>query len=413
MQAPQLPLIPRTINLAGRALAGLGIRPGSLDPDDLLADASRETKLEDFGDSGFREALERLSRSLEEDAALSPLGRFIARGEILTSLRNRLQLVDWHARHPEIGQAPVRAPIVIAGQGRTGTTILHELLALDPANRVPLTWECDAPFPPPERASYEADPRIAEIQAKLDQSESLIPDFKRMHRMGAHLPQECVRITALEMKSLIFAASWRVTGYTQWLVEEAPMTSAYDTHRQMLQLLQWRCPAERWVLKSPGHLWCLEDVVAAYPDVRLIFPHRDPLRITSSISSLEVVLRKMASDDIDHPAIADEWSKLNALGYDRAVDFREKGVLPDDRIVDLHFRSFIKDPIAEVRRIYDQFGLPLSSEIEQRMRDYVAANPSDRDGKHVHHFAETGIDPAEERARVKRYQDYFEVPTED
>ena len=48
-----------------------------------------------------------------------------------------------------------------APKGRTGTTILHDLLALDPATRVPATWEVDRPVPPPETATYDTDARIA------------------------------------------------------------------------------------------------------------------------------------------------------------------------------------------------------------------------------------------------------------
>ncbi len=412
MQPPQLPAIPSAINTFGRLLRGVGVRPVSLDPENLMWAARRQTGLDDYGDPAFREGLGRLCTDLEDDAALSLLGRFIARGDLVQSLANRLQLNDWHTRHPEIGQGTVHAPIFIMGQGRTGTTILHELLSLDPSNRVPLTWEVDKPFPPPERATYTTDKRIAEVQAPLDRSESLIPDFKRMHRMGADLPQECVRITASAFQSLIHTATWRVRNYTDWVLNEADMAPAYRYHRRMLQLLQWRCPAERWVLKSPGHLWCLEAVLAEYPDARLIQTHRDPLRCLSSLSSLEVTLRSMASEQVVPTEVAAEWANWNALGFERAVDFRERKLVPDDRIVDLHFREFIADPVAHIREIYAQFGLQLAPELEARMQAYLDSNPSDRDGRHEHSFADTGLDEAEQRAKVKRYQEYFDVPNE-
>lgn len=412
MKAPQLPLVPRSINFVGRQLGRVGVTPIRLDPERLHEAARQGTGLDDFGEPSYREGLLRLVRSLEEDAALSMLGRFIVRGELQQILERRLRLVDWHARHPEIGEGAIHRPIVIVGQGRTGTTILHELLSLDPDNRVPLTWEVDFPFPPPERASFESDPRIERSQQMLDQSERLIPDFKKMHRMGARLPQECVRITSIEFLSLIFTAQWRVTSYTDWVLHEADMAPAYQTHRRLLQLLQWRCPGERWVLKSPGHLWCLEDLMRAYPDACLVQTHRDPLRAASSLSSLEVTLRSMVSDEIEPQQIAREWANLMAVSYDRSVSFRESGALPDSRIVDLQFREFMADPVASVRRIYDQFGIELTAEVQQRMRDYVASNPSDRDGQHVHSFADTGLDLEEERSKVKRYQDYFDVASE-
>jgi hypothetical protein len=230
--------------------------------------------------------------------------------------------------------------------------------------------------------------------------------------MGARLPQECVRITASDFRSLIFAAQWRVVGYTQWLTHEADMRSAYAYHKQMLQLLQWRCPAERWVVKSPGHLWCLEDVLGTYPDALFIQTHRDPLRTISSLSSLEVVLRTMSSQGAELSDISREWSRWCSESYDRSVDFREKGLVDASRIVDLQFHDFMSDPVSNVRRIYQQFDLELRPEVEQSMRDYVASNPSDRDGQHVHRIEDTGLDVEEERAKFKRYQEYFDVPSE-
>ena len=409
---PRLPLLPRSLNATGRILARIGIRPGNLGSRSLLEAARQQTGLADFGDDSFRQGLDRLVESLESEARLSAIGRFIARQDLVGHLSNRLQLVDWHRRYPEIGEVSIRRPIFIVGQGRTGTTILHELLALDPNNRVPLTWETDFPFPPPERAQYTSDPRIARSQSQIDRSESLIPDFKRMHRMGARIPQECVRITASDFKSAIFTATWRVPSYTRWLLDEADLGSAYALHRKTLQLLAWRCRGERWVLKSPGHLWCLDAVLDEYPDACFIQTHRDPLRILSSLASLEMVLRKMSSDANVPGEIAREWSDWLARSYDRSVDFRESGRIPDSRVVDLQFREFIADPISLVRKIYDRFDLELSPDTETRMRGYLRENPSDRDGAHKHRLEETGLDIEEERARVKRYQEYFDVPTE-
>jgi hypothetical protein len=412
MEIPRLPLVPRLINLVGSGLAKAGLEPGGFDLDRLLARARRRAGLPDGALGDGAEAFERLVRSLHEDAALSTLGRFIAAGDLERVIANALRLDDWHARHPEIGRESVTRPIFIVGQGRTGTTILHELLMLDPANRIPLTWEADDPFPPPERASYRSDPRIAAAQQQIDRSESLIPDFKRIHRMGAELPQECVRLAASTGRSLIFPAQFRVTSYTEWLLDEAALAPAYRTHRRFLQLLQWRCPAERWVLKSPAHLWCLDALLDEYPDACLIQTHRDPIAILSSLTSLECVLRKMCSDAIVPREIAQEWSGWLVRAYQRSVEFRERGRLPASRIVDLHFDRFMRDPIANVREIYRHFELELRPEVEAAMRRYIESNPSDRDGRHRHRFEDTGLDLEQERAAVRRYTDYFDVTAE-
>ena len=74
-------------------------------------------------------------------------------------------VTDFRRRNPEVATVEVTPPIVIVGQGRTGTTILHDLLAQDPSNRVPLTCEVDRPCPPPETTTYETDARIDEVDA--------------------------------------------------------------------------------------------------------------------------------------------------------------------------------------------------------------------------------------------------------
>lgn len=417
MQAPKLPLAVRALNRAGGAVRALGVPLGSLDADALLAGARKTTGLDDYGDDEIggptlREPLQCLIDSLESEARLTTLGRLVTKRELSGYLAHRLQIVDWHRREPEITRGEIRNPIFIVGQGRTGTTVLHELLALDPANRVPMTWEADLPCPPPERDTYTTDPRIAQSQAMIDSSERLIPDFKRMHRMGAQLPQECVRLTGCAMASMIFTAQWRVPTYTQWLLEEAPMEPVYRWHRRFLQLLQWRCPAERWVLKTPAHLWCIPALLGEYPDARFIQTHRDPLKVLSSLSSLEMVLRTMTSDPGTPREIAAEWSRWTQIAYDRSVRYREEGLVDPNRIVDVQFRAFMSDPIAEIRRIYTQFEIELSAELEERMRAYLGRNPDDRDGSHRHRFADTGLDESEERAKVKRYQEYFDVESE-
>jgi hypothetical protein len=413
LQLPELPFAVRAMNAAGRLLRGAGLPLLPLRSDALHETARRKTGLDDFGLPHYREGLARLLESLEDEAALSPLGRSIARSSIGMSLENRLQITDWCKRHPEIESERIEGPVIIVGMGRTGTTILHDLLALDPANRVPLSWEADHPCPPPERASYQSDPRIAAVQRDLDRAEQLIPDFKKMHPMGALLPQECIRLTANDFASLIFAASFRIPSYNRWLTEQADLGPVYAAHRRTLQLLQWRCPAERWVLKSPGHLWALDAVIKEFPDARLIQTHRDPLKVVSSMTSLETTLRTMASDDVVPDAIGREWAELMGQGWDSSLRARQRGSIPAGQILDLQFRDFITRPMETVRRVYDFLGLELSGEAASSMQAHLDANPSDKYGKHSHRFSDTGLRAEEWRERYRGYCEYFDVVEEE
>jgi hypothetical protein len=405
----RLPLGVRVANQVARPLAR---RLLPLDPESLLASARRRAGLDDFGDDGFRAPLARLLEALEGEAALSPLGRVIARAELIRLLENRLQIAACWQRHPEIGEGRIREPLFVIGMGRTGTTILHDLLAQDPGSRVPHSWEVARPCPPPERARADDDPRIAALDAELAGTDRLIPEFKKMHPMGARLPQECVAITAHEFTSMLHHTTYRIPSYAAWLHGEADLAPVYAAHRRFLQLLQWRWPAERWVLKSPGHLWALSPMLKEYPDALLVQTHRDPLRVVASLASLIEMLRAMTSFHVDRREIAREWMEQIAVALDRSVDARERGEVDASRVVDLSFAELMREPFGAIRRLYERFGMRYGDEVESRMRRFLAENASDKHGAHRYRFADTGIDPAEARERFRRYVEYFDVPEE-
>ena len=179
------------------------------------------------------------------------------------------------------------------------------------------------PWPPPERASFESDPRIAQVEKHFSGIDRVLPGFQAMHPMGARLPQECVALTAHDFASLIFHTSYRVPSYQAWL-ERADLRPVYASHRRWLQYLQWRCPAERWVLKSPGHLWALDALLAIYPDARIVQTHRDPLEVVASLVSLITKLRGLGSDAVDPLEIGADWASRLAAGLRLASDARER-----------------------------------------------------------------------------------------
>jgi hypothetical protein len=410
LEAPQLPAGARVFNALAGPLAGW-LPQLSLEPESLLRAAQRSTGFGDFGDSWFLEGFEILTQALREEAELTPIGRTIARTDILMGLENRLQLQHWRTAHPEIAEERVEAPVVIIGMARTGTTILHNLLTKDRRNRVPMTWEADHPAPPPREETRDDDPRIAEVDLRLDRVDRLIPDFKKMHPMGALHPQECVRLLSTEFASMIYELSFRVPSYRQWLHQDANLREAYRGHRRFLQHLQWRHPG-RWMLKSPCHLWHLDALMHEYPDAVLVQTHRDPLSILSSLTSLATTLRAMCGRSVSPLEIAEEWAELNAQAFDKSVDARESGLVDPSRVIDIQFRDLVRDPLGTVKRVYDLAGMEMSDEAAAAIQGHWDANPADKHGKHEHRFSETGLDFDTHRERVRRYQEHFDVRTE-
>jgi hypothetical protein len=383
-----------------------------LDASALIAQAHEATGLDDMGGDEWREGAERLVESLATEAKLNELGTSLAAGDVTNYISTRLQVTEWRKTHPEVAEQAVVPPIVIVGQGRTGTTILFDLLACDPNVRVPLTWEVDLPVPPPQTATFTTDPRIAQSQAQYDGVDLVLPGFQAMHPMGAQLAQECVRITSSDFRSMIFPTQFRVPSYADWLLHEADMSSAYRYHHRFLQHLQSGHPGEPWVLKSPGHIWALDALVAEYPNALLVQTHRDPLKIIASLSSLIAKLRSLTSDDTSIPEAAAEFADYLIDGLNSSVAVRGDGTMKDGQVVDMTFRDFMADPFVTIGKVYDALGLELTDEALGRMKTFLAEHPADVHGTHTYAWENTGLDVGEWREKAKPYQDFFDVPSE-
>ena len=385
----------------------------SFDRERLVDDATAATGFHDFGEPTWQEGLDRLLDSLTGEARLNELGVTIIESEVGAYLRTRLGIVAHRAAHPDLGERAITRPLVIVGQPRTGTTILYDLLAQDPANRAPLSWEVDLPCPPPATATYDTDARIDQCEAASEMADLVIPGFRAFHPIGARLAQECVRMTGSEFRSMIFSVQYDVPTYNRWLLDEADLAPAYRWHRTFLEHLQSGHMADRWLLKSPAHLWHLGDLLAEYPDAVVIQTHRDPLKVIASVSALAAHLRRMASDAPSLPAAAEQYRHDIFDGLERGLAARRDGVLPAEQVVDVQFTEFVDDPFATIAALYDRLGLTLSAEAESRMRAFLASNPGDGGGGGSRYrWADTGLDADELREQAREYQEHFAVPSE-
>ena len=395
---------------AVNVLGGI-VSPGtsaSLEEEELIGAASRRTGHDDFGDASFREPLHHLVSALQAEAHLHPLGRLAARRELTRLLVNRLLLQEDRRRHPGIAEQHIRQPIIVTGLPRTGTTFLHGLLALDPANRVPRTWETLYPSPPPEAATYHADRRIALVDRELRWFHRMVHDFNRIHPVGAELPEECLVIFSHSFMSYQFASTHRLPSYLDWL-ESQNLRPSYEMHRRILQHLQWRCPGERWVLKAPAHMFDFEAMFEAYPDACVVMTHRDPIEVTASHASLTATLRSAFSDDVDPIEVGRESSRRWAEALTRALRSRDRGCAPSERFLDLYYTDLVADPVAAVERVYGHFDLPLADGLREKIRESVNRNPRNRFGKHRYHLHDFGLDPQEEEKKYAAYRERFRL----
>lgn len=397
-------LVKRGNRLLGRTGAGLV----ALDDRALLDECQRRWGLGDFGeDATLREGLRRLVASFENEAGLTLLGRVAARQDLRRLLENRLRMQEDRRRHPGIAAEEIRQPLFVTGLPRTGTTLLQGLLASDPAHRSPLHWELVFPSPPRAR---RADRRIAVAERQLRWFHRLAPEFRRIHAVGARMPEECLIATSYSLLSFQFQTSHFVPSYQAWL-ESQDLRPAYETHKRVLQHLQWGSSPRRWVLKAPAHLYGIEALFAVYPDAGVIFTHRNPLEVVPSMASLHAALRSTFSDTVEPFAVGEEVTRRWAEGIRRALGARDRGCAPPERFLDVHYADLVRDPIDCVRRVYAHFGLSLSPLAEESMKRFLQASPKDKHGPHRYSLEQFGIDADRERERYREYCQRFDLAT--
>jgi hypothetical protein len=375
---------------------------------DLLDIARRQTGLNDFGDPSFLEPLRRLIESLEAEARLTPVGRLATQHDLIRLLVNRLLVEEDRKRNPTIADEKIRSPIIITGLPRTGTTLLHSLLALDPASRVPLTWETLYPSPPPETATYHTERRIGLADRQISWFHQLVKGFNRIHPIGARLPEECLVIFSHSFVSYQFETTHRLPSYLNWLKVQ-DLRPAYDVHRRFLQHLQWRCPGERWVLKAPAHMFDFEAMFWAYPDACVVMTHRDPIDVTASNASLTATLRAAFSDDVDPLEVGPECSQRWADAIGKALHSRDRGCAPAERFLDVYYVDLLADPVLVIRKVYAHFDLPFPEELKERIQKFLQQNPKDRYGKHRYNLEEFGLNLEEETRRYASYRERFRL----
>ncbi|MGZ4689914.1 MAG: sulfotransferase family protein [Acidimicrobiia bacterium] len=377
--------------------------------DEVVSKARAETGLDDLGDPAWREGLDVLLDSAEREAALNDIGRMILRTWIHERLVNRLRLTGWVAEHPEVRDEQIERPIVVVGMLRTGSTLLCELLACDPANRALMKWEGLNAIPPPETATFTTDPRIAAEVEKQEAIYSMVPRLKAVHWEPGDGPTECVALLTQSFRAQDWHGLFRIPSYIEWF-HGCDMQPAYDYHRLSLQVLQSRAPG-RWSLKAPGHLLALDALLGTYPDARVVVLHRDPVRTVASSASLSVTSRpdSLSSADFDG-YYGRMWVDVLGTMVDRLVEHRDRH--GDDRFFDLHYRELVADPVAAVGRIYAHFDETLSPAAEASMQAHLAAHPKGRHGAHTYTLAAFGLDETAVRERFAAYCERFGVEAE-
>jgi hypothetical protein len=401
--SPRRPFLINAVNGAGRLLWKLGCRK-KVTPEALMRKARRKSGLDDFGGEDIVTPLRVLVKSIEEEARLNPFGRFVTRSRLVSALENRLRAERWFKLHPEILEQELLPMTVITGLQRTGTTMLHRLLAADPGTRALLSWE--ALNPAPLFRTGEREKRIKSAKTSENALAYIAPDFFAVHPVEAEAPEEDVLLLDFSFLSTVPEATLRVPAYSRWL-EEQDQRPAYEYMRKLMLLLQWQRPAKRWILKTPHHMEYMDTLFEVFPEVRVIQTHRDPATTIASFCSMLSHGRGVFSDSVDPEEVGRDWCRKIRRMLERTMEARRR--LPQDRFYDVHYEELLTDPVGTVEKIYRFLGLSWNRELRKLMQETHYANGRYRYGRHVYRLENFGL--TEERIRdefAEYYREYLE-----
>jgi Sulfotransferase family len=401
----------RNLKTRWRSLGNrLSRRLWSFQSETLCEEARRRTRLANFGDPPIDPALSILVNSLELEAGLHPLGRFLMRAHLRELLETRLRLVQaWSEETGALENAQIQRPVFITGMPRSGSTFLHELLAEDAENRVPRVWEVMFPIPGRNRARSKADPRVHKAEAFLWFFRRLAPRANSVYPIRAWTPHECVAIHSYTLLSEEFAMICRIPAYEAFL-REANFVPAYAWQKRFLQYLQLSCPTRQWILKSPDHVHSLEHLLKVFPDAVVIQTHRNPLDVLRSSIKVTQMLEGVFAPADDHTQIRTREVRSLAEHMESITSFREAHPDLDERFVDVKYHELVSDPLTVVRQIYQRLDKQLTERAIDRMQLFASKRSLYKGQRHGSVPPDFALDGALDQRRLEAYCSQFGIP---
>jgi hypothetical protein len=396
-------------NALAPALAGAHLLPQVGSKDEMMTAAVRSTGLDDFGATFFEEPLSLLLEGIRRDQDLHKMGLFFHRTFLLRFLKTRLKLQDAFKHETRIGAQEIRKPIVILGLPRTGTTRLFNILAEDPAHRTLTLWESYRPTPPPREEKQFTDFRRRLAQFDRSAAYYLGPDFPAIHELRLDGPEECIHLLATSFISWLFALEYNAPEYHEYYMS-CDHTPAYEEYLNILKYLQIDLKRERWLLKSPTHIFGIESLLKVFPDACIIQTHRDPTKVISSSASMGMAARGMGSSVLDPHLVGAQVFEQLSQGLQRTIDIRSS--IPPRQIIDVQYSDIVRDPLNVVKEIYQHFNVDLGTDALNAMGAEIAHSPQHKKGKHTYSPEDFGFSAEMIELAFSDYREAFSVPRE-
>lgn len=376
---------------------------------ELLTQASAATGLDDFG-SDFEEALAVLRESIVSDIELSADNVPRLAGPVVALLISRLYSQAGWKRNPQCLGQTIRAPLVVTGLPRTGTTALHKLLSMDPQFQGLEQWLIGTPMPRPSREQW---PEVAEFRQAVVAQEAFleaVPELRVSHEVEADEVDECLNLLAQSFVSHYPSTGFGLPSYDRWWWEQDE-TASYRRFADNLRLIGANAPQQRWLLKNPGHITHLDALLAVFPDACVVQTHRDPAATIPSVCSvIHPARRFFHARDIDPTRIGQRELEFWARSVERADAVRTNC---PERFFDVRFEDFQRVPLQVVGRIYAHFGLKLGGDALAAMRDWIESNVQHKRGQHEYTLERFGLTRTMVHERFATYMERHGLANDD
>ena len=376
-----------------------------INANEILDQAKSETGLSDLGEPLFFEGLNRLIDSINNEANLNEIGIQAQPIRIQGLLSNRLRFEEDLKNFPEILDQQIIAPIVIVGLPRTGSTMTHRLLASDPNHTAMLWWEGRYPALLPGEKRGDIEARMELGKAEVDAVVAASPEALDIHPWDYKGADEEILLLEHNFLSTVPESFMALPSYSKW-IEEQDHTLAYEDLKKFIQYLQWQNPGrekKRWVLKSPHHLGFIDKMISVFPDAKIIQTHRDPIKTVPSFCSMCANLFEPLTTNFDKVFIGKHWSNKLTRALNHCMNISEQH---PDNFLDLEFLNMIKDPIDEMKKIYEFIGESFGEKTEVAMEAWREENKHEM-GAHKYSLEEYDLTESQINNNFAKYQQKY------
>ena len=371
------------------------------DNEKILKSAMFTTGLEDFGGEDFIEPMEILTSDYRTSANLNHLGRIAAWTYLHRMLSNRLRLNAFY-KSQKTSEQKIDRPIFIVGLPRTGSTLLHEMMAIHSDLRAPVFWETSFV---PESSPTDLFRRWL-AKSQIITLNTLSPGFKAVHRLGTEQPHECITMQAASLRSMQFHAANNVKNYNDWL-KECDWEPAYRYHEIFLKCLQAHKSEtpKRWILKAPGHLLSMPALFEKYPDSKIIQLHRDPSEVIPSMASLFFHIRRPFTSSAVKEEIGADVKTQWFNGISATMKYRTENPEKNSRFIDINYKSLILDPLRSLEEIGTHCDLKIGENYAQLIKNYLDDHPKGKHGRHQYNLKQFGLCEHDLNSIFKEYRE--------